>query len=96
MKHPDYHNYRRESAAAMAWLVRFAILVVGVVQQRFSAGPSIEVHGGSPENVRANAPSAQAAEQSARGRDTPIPGIQPGVRATPTKRVSTISIADPD
>jgi hypothetical protein len=45
MKRPEPHdnNYRRESVAAMAWLVLFAILVVGAVQQRFSAPTSVEV-----------------------------------------------------
>ena len=37
MKHPDHDNYRRESVAAMAWLLLFAILVVGAVQQRFGS-----------------------------------------------------------
>ena len=43
MKHPDHDNYRRESVAAMAWLVLFTILVVGAVQQRFTAPISVEV-----------------------------------------------------
>jgi len=43
MKHPDHDNYRRESVAAMAWLLLFAILVVGAVQQRFSAPTSVAV-----------------------------------------------------
>ena len=43
MKHPDDNNFRRESAAAMAWLALFAILVVGAVQQRLTAPISVEV-----------------------------------------------------
>ena len=36
MKRPDSDDYRRESVAATAWLVLFAILVVGAAQQRLS------------------------------------------------------------
>ena len=43
MKHPDDNNFRRESVAAMAWLALFAILVVGAVQQRFTAPSSVAV-----------------------------------------------------
>jgi len=43
MKHPDHDNSRRESIAAMAWLVLFAILVVGAVHQRFGSWASGEV-----------------------------------------------------
>jgi hypothetical protein len=45
MKRPDPHdnNHRRESVAAMAWLVLFTILVVGAVQQRFGAPTSMAV-----------------------------------------------------
>jgi hypothetical protein len=42
-REPHDNNHRRESVAAMAWLVLFAILVAGAVQQRFSAPASMEV-----------------------------------------------------
>jgi hypothetical protein len=51
MKRPDRNSYNRETIAATAWLILFAMLVAGAVYQRLGAPISVEVSQTSGERA---------------------------------------------